>query len=54
MVRVNGKGHSISDMEITVIEKIFDNDPQFRKEREKMFVNKLNTKYKGINRSSGG
>ena len=50
----NGKGHSISDMEITVIEKIFDTDPQFRKQREKMFVNKFNTKYKGINRSAGG
>ena len=50
----NQAGHRISDMEITVIEKIFNPDPQFRKQREKMFINKFNTKYKGINRSSGG
>ena len=50
----NEKGHSISDMEITIIEKIFNQDPQFRKQREKMFINKFNTKYKGINRITGG
>ena len=50
----NEKGHSISDMEITIIEKIFNQDPQFRKQREKMFINKFNTKYKGINRNTGG
>ena len=50
----NQKGHSVSDMEITIIEKIFNQDPQFRKQREKMFINKFNTRYKGINRNTGG
>ena len=50
----NEKGHTISDMEVTVVEKIFNVDPQFRKQREKMFINKFNTNYRGINRSNGG
>ena len=50
----NQKGHTISDMEVTVVEKIFNVDPQFRKQREKMFINKFNTNYRGINRSNGG
>ena len=41
-------------MEVTVVEKIFNVDPQFRKQREKMFINKFNTNYRGINRSNGG
>ena len=47
-------GHKISDMEVTIVEKIFNPDPQFRKQREKMYINKFNTQHKGINRSSGG
>ena len=35
---------------ITVIEKVFNNDPQFRKQKEKMYTQKFNTKYKGLNR----
>ena len=50
----NQKGHRISDMEISVVEKIFNNDAQFRKQREKMFINRFNSKYKGMNRSGGG
>ena len=50
----NEKGHKISDMQITVIEKLFNSDPQFRKQREKMYISKFNTKYKGINRGTGG
>ena len=50
----NQKVHSVCDMEITVVEKIFNNDPQYRKQREKMYINKFNTKYKGINKSNGG
>ena len=41
-------------MEITVIEKLFDQDPQFRKQRERMYIQKFNTKYKGLNRINGG
>ena len=50
----NQKGHKISDMEISVVENFFNNDAQFRKQREKMFINRFNSKYKGMNRSGGG
>ena len=50
----NLKGHSSSDMEIMIIEKIFNNDPQFRKQREKMFIQKFNTKFRGLNKLNGG
>ena len=46
----NQKGHKVSDMKITIIEKIFSSDPAVRKEREKFFINKFNTKYKGLNK----
>ena len=50
----NEPGHSVSDMNITVLEKIFNPDPQYRKQREKMWINKFNTRYKGLNINSGG
>ena len=48
----NQQGHKISDMKITIIEKVHSKDPQFRKQREKMYINKMNTKYKGMNRKT--
>ena len=53
-IHFNLKGHSISDMEITIIEKVFNKDPRFRKQREKLFIQKFNTKYRGLNRLNGG
>ena len=53
-VHFNEKGHSISDMEITIIEKLFTEDPQFRKQREKMYIQKFNTRYRGLNKMNGG
>ena len=50
----NKKGHSISDMEITIIEKLFTEDPQFRKQREKMYIQKFNTRHRGLNKMNGG
>ena len=50
----NEPGHSVNDMTVTVIEKIFNNGPGFRKQREKMWINKFNTRYKGLNKISGG
>ena len=50
----NGKGHSVSDMVVTVIEKMYNEDPQFRKQREKMYIQKFNTRYTGLNRINGG
>ena len=53
-VHFNLKGHSVSDMEITIIEKVFNKDPRFRKERKKLYIQKFNTKYRGLNRLNGG
>ena len=39
-------------MKISIIEKLHSNSDQFRKQREKMFITKFNTKYKGMNRKS--
>ena len=48
----NLKGHQISDMEIQIIEKIHNTSDQFRKQREKMFIQKFNTKYRGLNQKT--
>ena len=50
----NEVGHRESDMTITILEKIFNANPQYRKQREKMWINKFNTKYKCLNRMNGG
>ena len=50
----NQKGHSVSNMQITIIEKVYNQDPLFRKQRKKMFIQKFNTKYKGLNKINGG
>ena len=44
------RGHRISDMKVTIIEKMFNSDPAFRKEREKFYIMKMNSKYKGLNK----
>ena len=46
----NTPGHSLSDMQVSVVEKVHSNDPLVRKEREDQFIRKLNTKYKGLNK----
>ena len=46
----NSKGHSQSDMDIRIVEKLHNNSILFRKEREKMYIAKFNSKYKGMNR----
>ena len=48
----NQNGCQLSDMRVTVLEKIFSSDTAVRKEREKLYINKFNTKYKGLNRKS--
>ena len=50
----NKKGHTVSDMEITVIEKVYNQDPRYRKQREKFYIQQFNTRYKGLNRINGG
>ena len=46
----NLPGHQVSDMEITIIEKIYNPDGRFRRSRETMWIQEFNTKYKGMNR----
>ena len=48
----NQKGHKVSDMRVSILEKIFSSDAGVRKEREKYFISKMNTKYKGMNKVS--
>jgi hypothetical protein len=37
-------------MSVSVLEKVNNRDERFSNEREKFFINKMNTKYKGMNR----
>ena len=46
----NSPGHSLSDMKIMILEQVKIQDPNYRKEREKYFINKFNTYYVGMNR----
>ena len=46
----NQRGHCMSDMQVAIIEKIKSNDPVYRKEREKMYINLFNTGYGGMNK----
>ena len=46
----NKPGHNLSNLKIIVIEKQKTEDDNYRKEREKYFINKLNTFYKGLNK----
>ena len=48
----NLPGHNLAHMEVTILEKIRNMDPQFRKQREQMWIEKFNTKYKGLNKKS--
>ena len=43
-------GHSITDMRVTILEKVHSMDPLVRKEREELFIRKFNTKYRGMNK----
>ena len=45
-------GHSLSDMKIVILEQVKIQDPQYRRERERYFINKFNTYYKGMNRET--
>ena len=49
---LNLPGHNIADMEISIIEKVFNTNQQYRKTREEMFIEEFNSKYKGMNRKT--
>ena len=46
----NLPGHSLANLTITVLEQAKRNSEEYRKEREKYFIRKFNTFYKGMNR----
>ena len=46
----NKPGHSVVNMQITILEKMKTNNTQYRKERENIFVGFFNTLYCGINK----
>ena len=49
----NGPGHKVSDMSVTILEKVWNEDPMFLAVREDYWINKMNTKHKGMNRNRG-
>ena len=46
----NKPGHNLSNLKVIVLEKLKTEDDNYRKEREKYFINKFNTFYKGLNK----
>ena len=48
----NSPGHTIHNLTVTIIEQVKKRNPIYRKEREKIHINKLNTSPKGLNRMS--
>ena len=48
----NLKGHKQSDLQVSIVEKLNSTSEQFRKQREKMYIQKFNTKYKGLNQKT--
>ena len=46
----NMPGHELSNMTITILEKVYKHDESYRQEREKLLIRKFNTFYHGINR----
>ena len=46
----NGPGHSMANMEIMAIEKVFTNGTKFIEKRESMWIEKLEAEFKGLNK----
>ena len=46
----NLPGHRLSDLSVTILEKVKTRDDLYRKEREHYFIRKFNTFYGGLNR----
>ena len=46
----NSPGHSLSDMQVSVIERVKRKGTEYRKEREHFFIRKFDTYYNGLNR----
>ena len=50
---LNSRGHSISNLNISILEKVKSNETLYRKEREKYLIRKFNTHYNGLNGNEG-
>ena len=46
---LNETGHSLSNMIITIVETIKNEDTNYRNEREKFHIKQFNSFYKGLN-----
>ena len=45
----NLPGHSLANVSVTALEKVKDNNPLYRMEREEYFITLFNTYHNGIN-----
>ena len=45
----NGPGHSIFNMEVAAIEKVFSKSKQTIEKRESMWIDHLEAEFKGLN-----
>ena len=48
----NLPGHSLSDMALQIVEKVFDKSKAVRLNREKLYINLFESEHRGINRKS--
>ena len=48
----NKPRHQLSDLSVTILEKIRKEDDSYRKERERYFINLFNTYHKGLNKQT--
>ena len=46
----NMPGHDLSNITVTILEKVTKYDDSYRQEREKLLIRKFNTFYQGLNR----
>ena len=46
----NLPGHSLANLTVSILEKVKKQENLYRKEREKYYINKFNTFYKGLNK----
>ena len=49
----NRPGHTLGNMNITIIERVKSKDPIYRKERERYCIRKFNSLDQGMNKSPG-
>ena len=48
----NLSGHTKSDLQVTILKRVYKHDPQYIKERESLLIRKFNTFYNGLNKKS--